>query len=154
MRALVFRKHPLQLQQQGVLRRLADRPVEEHHLGTGTRELLDQHRLVRVRAGQAVGGVHVDDVDGRHRREVAQPLQRGSDQARPALAVVEEAQFGPDLVAIRGRARQQRLDLAVDGVPFSLLIGRRPDRDRRARPPRGQCVDLHHSPPPSAACAG
>jgi hypothetical protein len=104
--------------------------------------------------------MHVDDVDGRHRREIAQPLQRGSDQARPALALVEEAQFGPDLVAIRGRPRQQRLDLAVDGVPFSLLIGRdpgvdrRPDCDRRARPPWGQRVDLHHAPPLSAACAG
>ena len=160
MRALVFREHPLQLQQQGVLRRLADRPVEEHHLGAGTRELLDQHRLVRKRAGQAVGRMHVDDVDRPHRREVAQPLQRGSDQARPALAVVEAAQFGLDLVAVRGCARQQRLDLAVDGVPLSLLIGRdpgvdrRPDRDHRARPPRGQCVDLHHPPPLSAACGG
>jgi hypothetical protein len=96
----------LQLQQQGVLRRLADRPVEEHHLGTGTRELLEQHRLVRVRAGQAIGRVHVDDVDGRHRGEIAQALQRGPDEARSAVAVVEEAQLRRDLVAIRGRARQ------------------------------------------------
>ena len=90
-RALVFRKHPLQLQQQSILRRLADRPVEEHHLGAGTRELLDQHRLVRIGAGQAVGRMHVGDVNRPHRREVAQSLQRGSDQACSALAIVEKA---------------------------------------------------------------
>ena len=91
MRALVFRKHPLQLQQQSILRCLADRSVEEHYLGAGTRELLDQHRLVRIGAGQAVGRMHVEHVDRPHRREVAQPLQRRADQACPALALVEEA---------------------------------------------------------------
>jgi len=71
-RALVFGKHPLQLQQRGVLRRLSNRAIEEHHLGAGARELLDQDRLMRIRAGQAVGRMHVNDVDGRHRRKVAQ----------------------------------------------------------------------------------
>ena len=47
-RALVFREHALQLQQQGVLRRLPNRAVKEHDLGAGARELLDQHRLMRV----------------------------------------------------------------------------------------------------------
>ena len=84
--------------------------------------------------------MHVDDVNRSHRREIAQPLQCGSDQAGPALTIVEKAQFGLDGVAICGCARQQRLDLAVDGVSFSLLIGRdpgvdcRPDRDRHACP--------------------
>ena len=56
------------------------------------------------------------------------------------LTIVEEVQFGLNGVAICGCARQQRLNLAVDGVPFSLLIGRdpgvdrRPDRDRHACP--------------------
>ncbi len=91
MRAFVFREHPLQLQQQGVLRCLANRSVEKHHLGAGTRELFDQHRLVRIGARQTVGRMHVKHVDRPHRREVAQPLQRGADQACPALALVEEA---------------------------------------------------------------
>lgn len=159
-RPLVFGEHALQLQQQSVLRRLPDRAVEEYHLGPGARELLDQHRLMRVRAGQAVGRVHVDDVDGRHRREVAQALQSWPDQARAAVAAVEEAQLGRDLVAIRGRARQQRLNLAVDGVALSLLIGRhprvdrRPDRGHEPYPRRGRRLPLHHSPPLSSATPG
>jgi len=70
--------------------------------------------------------MHVDDVDGRHRREVAQALQGRSDQACAALAVVKEAQLGRNLVAVRGCARQQRFDLTVDGVAFSLLVGGNP----------------------------
>src|SRR4051812_10058637 len=56
--------------------------------------------------GQAVGCVHVDDVDGRHRHEVAQALQSWPDQVGATLAVVEEAQLGRDLVAVRGGTRQ------------------------------------------------
>jgi len=158
-RSLVLGGHALQLQQQGVLRRLADRAVEEHHLGPGARELLDQDRLVRVRAGQAVGRVHVDQIDGRHRREVAQALQGRPDQARAALAVVEEVQLGLDLVAVAD-ARQQRRDLAVDGVALSLLVGgdpgvdRRPDRGREPHPRRGRRLPPHHTPPLSAAFSG
>jgi hypothetical protein len=82
--------------------------------------------------------MHVHHVNRPHRREVTQPLQRGSDQARPALAIIEKTQFGLDRMAIRSCARQQRLDLAGDGVSFSLLVGRDPgvdrcpDRDRHA----------------------
>ena len=47
-RPLVFGEHALELQEQGVLRRLPDRTVEERDLGAGARELLDQHRLVRI----------------------------------------------------------------------------------------------------------
>ncbi len=152
-RAFVFGEHALQLQQQGVLRRLPDRTVEGRHLGASARELLDQHRLVRIRAGQAVGRVHVEDVNGPHHREVAQPLQRGPDQAGAALAVVEEAQLGSDLVPVGCRARQQRRNLAVDGVALSLLIGRhpgvdrRPDRGYQPHPRRGRRLPLHHPPP-------
>ena len=81
--------------------------------------------------------MHVDDVDGGHGREVAQALQRGSDQARAAVAVVEEAQLGRNLVPVRGRARQQRLDLAVDGVAFSLLVGAGPPAAPAPEPSRG-----------------
>jgi len=42
------------------------------------------------------------------------------------LAVVKEAQLGRNLVAVRGCARQQRFDLTVDGVAFSLLVGGNP----------------------------
>jgi hypothetical protein len=159
-RPLVFGEHSLELQEQGVLRRLSDRAVEECDFGAGTRELLDQHRLVRIRAGQAVGCVHIDDVDGRHRCEVAQALQRRSDQACAAVAVIKETQLGRDLVAVHGRARQQRLDLAVDGMALSLLVGRhpgvdrRPDRGHKPYPRRGRRLPLHHSPPSSCGCPG
>ena len=100
--------------------------------------------------------MHADDVDGCHRREVAQALQGRSNQARAAMTVVKEAQFLRHFVAVHGRARQQRLDLAVDGVALSLLVGRhpgvdrRPDRRHEPDPCRNHCLPLlHHVPPPS-----
>ncbi|MFC7556765.1 hypothetical protein ACFQU7_37985 [Pseudoroseomonas wenyumeiae] len=50
--------------------------------------------------------MHVDNVDRRHRREIAQALQGWPDQAGTAVTVIEEAQFGRDRVAVRGRACQ------------------------------------------------
>jgi hypothetical protein len=48
------------------------------------------------------------------------------------MAVVEEAQFGLDFMAVRSRTRQQRLDLTVNGVSFSLPIGRDSGVERRS----------------------
>lgn len=56
------------------------------------------------------------------------------------MTVVKEAQLLRNLVAVRGRARQQRLDLAVDGVALSLLVRGHPRVDR--------CSDRRHEPDP------
>jgi hypothetical protein len=106
-----------------VLRAIPDRPVEEDHLGAGARELLDQQDLVRIAAGQAIRGLDVDDVDRRESDEIAQTLQGRADQAGAAVAVVNEQQSIRDTVAIPRGPRLQLAELAVDGVPLSLLVG-------------------------------
>ena len=130
---LVFREHPLQLQQQVVLGRVPDRPVEEHHRRTGASELLQQQDLVGVAAGEAVRRVDVEGVDARQGDQVAQALQGGADQAGAAVAVVDEQPVVGDGVAVPGGARRQLAQLAVDGVPLSLLVGGDPGVDGHAR---------------------
>ena len=131
--ALVLGEHPLQLQQQVVLGRVPDRPVEEHQLRAGAGELLEQQGLVGVAAGEAVRGVHVEDVDACHGDQVAQALQGGAGQAGAAVAVVDEQHVVVDGVAVPGDARLQLAQLAVDGVPLSLLVGGDPGVDGHAR---------------------
>ena len=130
---LVLREHPLQLQQQAVLRRVPDRPVEEHHFRTSASELLEQEDLVGVAAGQAVRRVDVEGVDGGQGDQVAQVLQGGADQAGAAVAVVDEQPVVMDDVAIPGDTRRQLAELAVDGVALSLLVGGDPGVDGHLR---------------------
>ena len=68
--ALVLGEHALELEQQVIFRRPADRPVKEDDLRAGASELLDENRLVGVVAGETIGGVDVEPVDDRHRRQV------------------------------------------------------------------------------------
>ena len=126
---LVLRKHPLQLQQQVVLGRVPDWPVEEYHLRTGMSELLEQQDLVGIAAGEAVRRVDVEDVDGGQRDQVAQALQGGADQAGAAVAVVDEQPVVRDEWPSRAHSCGQLAQLAVDGVPLSLLVGRDPGVD-------------------------
>lgn len=85
-----------------------------------------------VAAGEAVRRLHIDDLDGGQGDQVAQALQSGPDQAGAAVTVVEEAKFRADLMAIGGGPCQQITYLAVDGMPFCLLLGGHPSIDRRA----------------------
>jgi hypothetical protein len=62
--ALVFGDGALDLQQELVVRVVRDRVLQEHHLGAGAAELLQEQDLVGVLARQPVGGQHGDDPDG------------------------------------------------------------------------------------------
>ena len=125
-RPLVLGKHSLQLQKQGVLGRVTDRPIMKDHLHPSLGEFPDQNHLVSVAAGEAVGGMNIDNVDRRQGDQIAQALQGGTNQAGPTDAIVDEQVLVRNGMAVLCGMRLQVTDLAVDGVPFSLLIGRDP----------------------------
>ena len=131
---------PLDLQQQVVLGRAADRAVEEDDLDAGAAELLHQQHLVGIAAGQPVGGVDVERSMRPGRHGVAQPLQRRAQQAGAAVALVDVGVVGLELPAIGGDALAQRGDLAGDGVVARLLLGRdarvESDMTQPCSPPR------------------
>jgi hypothetical protein len=89
-------------------------------------ELLEQQDLVGIAAGEAVRRVDVEGADGGQGDQVAQALQGGADQAGAAVAVVDEQPVVCDEMAVPGGVRRQLAQLAVDGVPLSLLVGRDP----------------------------
>src|SRR3954463_5241498 len=157
---LILSKHALEMQEQIIFRGLADRPVEEHDLSPRAGKLLEQDRLVGIRAGQTVRGVHIDNIDGRHRDQVAQALQTGPNQAGPALAIIQEAELLADVTAVGGRPRQQIAHLAADRLLLSLLV--RGDTRVDGCPCRKEqlvrldrvCRLILHRAPPSTALSG
>ena len=106
----------MNLQQQVVLGALAEGAIEEDDLHPGIREFLHEQELVGIVAGQAIGIEDVQAVDGAGGRLVAQALQGRSQQRAATVAVIAEAQFVVDRVAVAGGALRDRLQLAGDGA--------------------------------------
>ena len=92
---LIFRQHALHLEEQVVLRRRADRPVEEDDLGAGALELFHQDDLIGIASGQAVRGMDIEAIHLAGSNRIAQALQRGAQQGIAAVAVIDEAMLGP-----------------------------------------------------------
>src|SRR3954452_16760881 len=121
---LVLGHHALDLEQQVVLRREADRPVEEDDLDPGAAQLVDQEDLVGVAARQPVGRVDVDTIERAGGGRVAQALEGRADERGPAVALVDEAVLGRDAQPIPRQARVEGGELARDGLVGRLLVGR------------------------------
>src|SRR5215212_9263193 len=88
---LVLGHHALDLQQQIVLRREADRSIEEDDLDPSPVELVDQQHLIGVAPRQSVGGVDVQAIEVAGRHGITQTLERGPHQGGSAVAVVGKA---------------------------------------------------------------
>jgi hypothetical protein len=129
--AFVLGHHALDLKQQIVFRRGADRAVEEDHLDPGPPELVDQQHLVGVVAGQAVGAMDIKTVERSRRDRIAQALQRGSDQGSARISVIDEATLRFQADTILGEAGFQGRDLAGDR-PFGGVGIRNPSVDGNA----------------------
>ncbi len=60
---LILGDHALYLQQQVVLGRAANRPVQEHHFHPSAAKFLDQQHLVGIAPREPIRGMHVDPID-------------------------------------------------------------------------------------------
>src|SRR5665811_2212876 len=121
--AFILGDHALELHQQRVLGAVTAWPFDEHHLGAGLGELLDQQRLVGILAGQPVRGVHQQHVHWHLADQVAQPLQRRADQTRPGMAVVFKHPLLRHVQTQAPGVRAQRRGLGPDRL-LLLLPGR------------------------------
>jgi hypothetical protein len=126
--AFVLGHHALDLKQQIVFRRGADRAVEEHHFDPDPPELFDQQHLVSIVAGQAVGAMDIKTVEHGRCGRIAQALQRGSDQGSAGIPVVNEATLRFQANTILGEASFQGRDLAGNR-PFGGVGIRNPSVD-------------------------
>jgi hypothetical protein len=130
--ALVLGDHPLELAQKLVLGRAGALGLAgEDDLHPHTLKLLEQQHLIGIAAGEPVGRVAQQYLEGALRRAVAQPLERraGEHGAREAL-VAEHELLGDEQAATR-RQLTQPADLALDGPLVPLAIRRDAGVDRR-----------------------
>ena len=121
---LVLGYHALNLQQQIVLRREADRPIEEDDLNPRPVELVNQQHLISVAPRQSVRGVDVQAIKVAGRHGITQTLERGPHQGGSAVALVGKATLGRQADTVLREAGLQGRDLAIDGVAGGLLLGR------------------------------
>ena len=112
-------------------------PLTNTTRGAGLGELLDQQRLVGVLAGQPVRGVDQQHVHRDLADQVAQPLQRRADQARPGVPVVFEhpllRHVQTQLLGVRAQRRGLRADRLVPPSAGPRRPGRRSLRCSSAR---------------------
>ncbi len=112
---LVLGDHALELDHQLVLGRLCPRALQEADLGAGPGELVDEQGLVGVAAGQAVGRVAEDDIDGDLDGEVPEALQGGADQGGSRVALVLEDPVG-------GTSSPQRSAASISAAVWEPIV--------------------------------
>jgi hypothetical protein len=126
---LILRHHALHLQQQVVLGRGANRPIQEDDLHPGAPQLVYEQHLIGVAPRQAIRRVDIDPVQPAGRRKVAQLLEGRSRQSGATVAVIDEALHRREDQSVRRNARLQGRDLAGTGILAALLLGGDPGID-------------------------
>jgi hypothetical protein len=122
--ALVFGDHALHLQEQVVLRRAPNRPVEEHHFRAGSMELLDEKYLIGVAACQPIRSQNVDTIDAAPGDRIAQTFECRSHQRRAAITLVDKRMIRVQQNLVGLGPLSQCCQLAGDGVATGLLVAR------------------------------
>jgi len=132
--ALILGYDALNLQQEIILRRVADRAVQECDLGPTAAKLLDQQNLMGVLARQPIRREHIDALDIPAGHRIPQLLQRQTLKVHPAATIIHIAAIRLELKAVTSDAFLQRRDLAIDRVIARLRLARYPrvERDRAA----------------------
>src|ERR1700730_6960368 len=124
LRSFIFRDHSLELHEQLLLGRRTARRADKQGLDAGAGELLDQENLVRVASAQPVGCIDESGLDQSLGSKIAHPLEAGTDQARPTMAVVLEDPLLRHFELLFAGERNQRRRLAGDRVLLPLFVRR------------------------------
>jgi hypothetical protein len=120
----VFGDHALNLQQQIVFSRAANRPIKEYDFNAGPAKLLNQQHLIGIPSSQPIGSVHIDPIDLATRHGIAQALQRWPSQVGAAAALVDVGVMRLDSDRVGAGPLMQRCELACDRVSARLSVSR------------------------------
>ena len=87
--AFIFGNHALNLEQEIILRRNPDRPVQKHDVHAGTPKLVDEQRLMGVAPSQAIRGMDIQALDLAASGRITKSLERRAYKDRAAEAFVD-----------------------------------------------------------------
>jgi hypothetical protein len=120
--ALVFGHHALHLKQQIVLWRQADCPVEKDDLHPEALELIDHQDLIGITAGQAIGGMDVDPIDGPGGHPIPQTFESRTDEGGAAVALINKTVVWFEMKPVLYNLRFQSRHLTGNGSLLGLLF--------------------------------
>jgi hypothetical protein len=126
----IFSDHPLHLEQQLLLRLVADLVVKENDLDATALKFLHEEDLISIFASQAIGRVDIEAIDQASGRSIAEAFQSRPDQHSSTLPLIDEAQQILHIESVLAGALREGFDLAVDCVFLGLLIRRYAGIDR------------------------
>jgi len=111
------------LQEQLILGVAPNRAIQELDLAAPALEFFQQDHQLDVVARQAVGigDQHVPDVAGAHR--VAQSVQAGPVQRRPAVTIIPEDPLACEFLTASPQVSPQAFELLLDGLGLRLTQG-------------------------------
>jgi hypothetical protein len=121
---LVFGNGTLDLEQKLVVRVVGDRPMDEFDLAAGPAEFLEQEDLVGVAAGEPVGAVDGEDLELALASGVAKAVEGGAVEPRSGVTFINENMSFCEFMAVGRGPGAEGLELAVDGLVTTLLLGR------------------------------
>src|SRR3954452_14168790 len=128
--ALILRDGALDLQQKLVIWVVRNRVVQKDDLAAGAAELLHEQDLVGILPREPVGADHGHHVNGSVADSVSERVQRGTVQARPAVALItEHMSLGERVPLVVGPVPQGR-DLTANGLLSLLALCRDAGIDR------------------------
>jgi len=87
--AFIFGNHALNLEQEIILRRIPDRPVQKHDVHAGAPKLVDEQRLMGVAPSQAIRGMDIQALDLAASGRITKSLERRAYKDRAAEAFVD-----------------------------------------------------------------
>ena len=124
LRTLVFRDHPLELEEEMVFVGFHRRCVQEHGFDVLAGKFLDDQNLTGIATAQTVRGMDRDGFDAALRGEVPDPFEPRAFEDGAAEAVILDDHVGRRVVAVALGVGEQGLGLAGNRVAVPLLLAR------------------------------
>jgi hypothetical protein len=128
-RTFIFCHGTAYLQQEVVMGVLADGPIEKVDLASRALELVQEHHVMDIVAGESIGAQHQHTVDNALTELVPKAIKPRTVERCPTIAIVAEDMLTAQLLACTFEMGSKPLDLLVDGVSQGLTVGRHADRD-------------------------
>jgi hypothetical protein len=140
---LVLGDGPLDLEQELVVRVVRDRPLDELNVAGGLAKFLQQEDLVGVASGQSIRAVDADDVEFALARGVAEAVEGRAIEPSAGVTLIDVNMIVFEFVAVGGGPATQGVELAVNRLVASLLVGRDPGVNRGSHDPRSD-LDMNY----------
>ena len=116
----------MNLEQEIIFRRAADRMVQKNNLRAHPVKLLDQKDLMRITPDEPVGGVDINSRDDPGGHGIPQLFQSRTKQNRSAVSLIHIGVVRQDAEAVGRNALLERRDLTSNRIVTRLTVARDP----------------------------